>query len=262
MTLPNSAPKQAKRARETPRRVEEVAETAQELSKTPKKASRPPHRRPKRPKRVPRGAHKKAPRNKNRLNLLGKRTFFHVHLFGFQNVQDGPRGPQDRPKTAQGARKRAPRRPQRRRGPPKTATRRAIRPKRTPPDRQQAPKRPQEASRWPPKLQKSAQEIPDSPERPPKRAPSLGAPRSVVEATLKPSWNALGPLLMLVGRHLGLCWNYLGFPWSFSLACLGPLLRACLLGSPLRAIMGSSALYPGIQDRQDLNAREARAMGL
>ena len=44
--------------------------------------------------------------------------FFPSRLFGFPTLQDDPRGPQDRPKTAQEASKRAPKRPKRPSGRP------------------------------------------------------------------------------------------------------------------------------------------------
>ena len=64
----------------------------------------------------PKGPQEASPEGPERLNMLifhcVFQCFLHFRLFGFPTLQNGPRGPEDRPKTAQEAPKTASRRPQ------------------------------------------------------------------------------------------------------------------------------------------------------
>ena len=147
-----------------------------------------PPRRPKRPQRSPKSALRGPPRGPQDAKIIDFHCVFQCfsryRLFELPMLQNGPRGPQDRPKTAQEAPMRAPRRPKRA---SKRLKRRPRQPKRAPRQPQERSKRgnkhrqfdpcarrgPQEAPRRLREAQRGPQEAPRRPPNSPQEASKL-----------------------------------------------------------------------------------------
>ena len=139
-----------------------------------------PPRRPKRPQRSPKSAPRGPPRGPKEAKIIDFHCVFQCfscyRLFELPTLQDGSRGPQERPKTSREAPKRVPRRPKRA----------SKRPKRRPRQPKIAPRQPQERSkrrnihpqfgpcarRGPQETPRGLREAPREPQEAPKRRPN------------------------------------------------------------------------------------------
>ena len=105
---PRWPPRWPKRVQDASKSAQEATKTAQAGSRMAPDAPRRPMRPPRRPKKPPRGP----PGRPETAKIIAFRylfeRFWYLLLFGLPTAQDGPRGPQDRPKSAQEASKMAP----------------------------------------------------------------------------------------------------------------------------------------------------------